>query len=96
MIQTQQKAAKKKKSIKRLFNKCIPNWIKGIASQLHATDLTFFTFSIQGNIFGNRKVNSVRNELLLRQEESLFSNKRLNKYRADGGSTNTRLQRAHL
>lgn len=39
---------------------------------------------------------SICNELLLRQEESFFSNQRLNKYRADGGSANTRLQRAHL
>lgn len=80
MIQTQQKAAKK--SIKQLFNKCILNWIKEIASQLHAADLTFITFSFQGNIFCNGKVKSICNELLLRQEESFLSNERLNKYRA--------------
>ena len=37
-------------------------------------------FSFQGNIFGNRKVKSICNELLLRQEESFFSNRRLSKY----------------
>ena len=40
------------------------------------------TFSFQEDIFSNRKVKSVCNELLLRQKESFFSNKKLNKYSA--------------
>lgn len=50
MIQTQQKAGKKK-SVKQLFNKCILNWIKGIAWKLHAMDLTFIYFHFKETSF---------------------------------------------
>lgn len=82
MIQTKQKKKAAKKSIRRLFHKRSPNWITGTGWQLHATDLTVITSSSQGNILCKRKVKFICNELLLRQEESFFSDKRLNKYRA--------------